>query len=254
MNKETSHHVESNEGEEKNEKEANKYWPSYETVIKETKYWHGTGRYQYDENGSVIDVLSNILRNGFLNTKADEYNIHAQGKRSIPLAYKRFYALKYADMHRDNINEQQRNYSSTEFVDLYISPVGAQIYQESLRQRGEKITEIAIRKMMASGWAKKANRSANRPGEAFLFGSDIAHNYPILFGIKEPELSKVPLPSYLSSNEVRYDTPIPISKISHIEVPAIKVYETEKILSSFGIDKPLFAIELGESMDNSHET
>ena len=94
MNKEAPSHSILNRYADRVENDLQDMEIGYESVIAQVKYWHGTGRYQYDENGEIVDILRRILSTGCLNIKPDLYNTLAQGKSTISFSDKRFIVVK----------------------------------------------------------------------------------------------------------------------------------------------------------------
>jgi hypothetical protein len=222
----------------------------YEKLYKTASYWHGTGRYQYDANGNVIDVLSSILEHGGLKPHTDYYNWLDQGKDTISFGRSRSYSIKYADMHSDNIDRlPSRNLSNEDFVEQHIVPVNKRIWEETQRKIGKKLTNIAFTNLVGSpSWTKKIRQDGGRVRDAFLLGSDIQGNYPILMGIKQLE-NLEEIPGYLSQYEVRTAQSVPLNTVTHMETPAEKIEETKRLLDKGNYDLPVFPIELGEMLE-----
>jgi hypothetical protein len=78
--------------------------------------------------------------------------------------------------------------------------------------------------------------------DAFLGGTDISRNFPILIGVREVPTIK-DLARYLAEFEVRSLDNIAIDKITHLEVPRSKIIIVQMVLLFKGVNIPVFAIE-----------
>lgn len=217
---------------------------------KETKLWHGTGRYQYDSNGKVVDILRLIIEKGGLMPLRDVYAIFVDGKAmtSISATPLRMIARSYADTHGLAKNEFSRYGDSHWWVAYYYG----QFYAELLLLHGKKARrnwrlwkQQAVNNKGEIKWGKKVNRQARKVWDTFTLGSDIDGNYPILVGIKKPsKLAK--MPKLFARAEVRLVEMIAIDDLSHLEVPGQYLDETRDLLEKHGCNLAVLPLELGE--------
>jgi hypothetical protein len=74
----------------------------YQKLTQGTQFWHGTGRWQHDEHGTV-DVLKSFCDTGGLKPARDVYAVFGGSDQhiihSISLCRSRMVARSYADMH-----------------------------------------------------------------------------------------------------------------------------------------------------------
>jgi hypothetical protein len=221
------------------------------TPFLSVQYWHGTGRFQYDKNGKVVDVLQQIIDDGGLKPHEDPYDL-TQSMVSVSLAKKRDYAVLYADMHANNPENIRRNRSKRQSVNTYIRGVKQQAFVWFLLRYGiAKTLAMAKqnrRKMKYDDrWSKKVNRSEPSIRRTFLVGSDIPGNYPILIGLRAPK-STLEIAPYLAKHEIRTQDTIPFSQFTHIEVPQQRASEVSAMLTAQKITVAVVATENVEEL------
>jgi hypothetical protein len=101
-------------------------------------------------------------------------------------------------------------------------------------------------------WVRKISNVELSQKDAFLRGTDIVQNYPILFGIKEGAFLAAETSRYIGLHERRASTRIALGDITHLEVPLARIEETRHIFSSAGIKYfPIVPIEYGEEYSRS---
>jgi hypothetical protein len=222
----------------------------YAEVYHSTPLWHGSGRYQYDESGSVIDVFDSILKQGGFTPKHDSYDLSAN-MTSISLTPDRTYARMYADIHHPQPAAAPRHGSPDLLTGYYLGPVPVEAIKETVRTFGLREsakalqrTRIAVRE--TGPWSKKVNKSQPTMTHIFREGSDIEQNYPILYGVQDID-EKIPVSNYVAKHEVRTTARVDLSKITHLEVPEDKIEETNDALARHSLHIPVVPIELGEA-------
>lgn len=220
----------------------------YDTVAKQAFYWHGTGRLQYQKDGSVIDILQKILQQDGLRPFNDVFDVKHGGMVSISLARQRMYARIYADMHAYKGVKLTQRYGSPRFWAYYfimainlhaIKELG--LWSRKSRREQEAVWRAQGKKLWTVKVTKKDGESV---GLFFNLGSDIHGNYPILIGLKNAYYDILATSDYVARYECRVGSVIPISYITHIEAPYSKLDEVNTLLDKFGqTDIPVFAIE-----------
>lgn len=213
-------------------------------VFDQTKYWHGTGRFQY-RDGKPVDVLEYIARNGKLQPQRDALDFTGP-MESVSLAPSRMYSRTYADMHGKGAGEKGRHGSSMLWSWVFLGDIGIEALKEShaWTKSGRKNAVEHFNQGGAKDWYQKVSQSYMGTMELFRRGSDIEGNYPILFGVRDESVAPVPLSRSVGLHEVRSQEPISLeSDITHVEVPTEKVAETKELLEKYGHEIPVLAIE-----------
>ncbi len=224
----------------------------YNKVMLDTKFWHGTGQFQYGSDEKVINVLETILSDHGLKPFPDAYAVYSGGKtmETISLTKSRIIARSYADIHGGAIHEKNRYGSAFFWVSYYYSLFYGKLRllnARVLRKNRPKFHQLTRNEAGENTWSKKVNRSAQDIWDTFIIGSDIPHNFPILIGIKAVD-SPVRLSKIFAQYEVRSGALINIDDFTHLEVPAEKLKDIQSLLSSQKIQLPVFPIELGEQV------
>ena len=222
---------------------------NYLKTTKNSKYWHGTGKYHYD-GGVIIDVLLNIIKDKGLTPRKDVYGVVLNGKitNTISLSTSRIIARSYSDINGKGKLEVSRYGDALTWVSYYYGLFYARLYTFDLYKiiKYYKIWhQLSHNKDSHNEWGKKTNKSAKDVWDIFYLGSDINNNYPILFGIKTLD-SRLAIDKKYQKYEVRSSKLIKFSDFSHIEVPQKRLNEVKELLKNNGIDLPIFSIELGE--------
>lgn len=221
----------------------------YKTAIFQTTLWHGSGRFQYS-NGKIIDTLESILKSGSIRPIEDAYAIFSGGRlmKSISLTRLRAIARCYADMHGKGYRESNRYGDALTLTSYYYGLFYARLYTRHYRmmKRYYKIWHKHTHNDKGHNtWGKKSNKDAEDVWDIFGLGSDIPGNYPIIFGIKGVK-EATQLSSTFRDYEVRTENNINLDDITHVEVPSSKVKEAEMLVKKYGLDIPVYSIELGE--------
>ena len=223
----------------------------YQKLTKSTQFWHGTGRWQHGERGT-IDVLKSFCDTGGLKPARDVYAVFGGSNQhiihSISLCRSRMVARSYADMHGLGWKEKNRYGDALTWTSYYYSLFYARLFTVNgitMLRRWKTWRSLSHDEHGDNTWGKKVNTQARDVWDIFCLGSDILGNYPILIGVKELA-SQVELEKPMRYYEVRADRRIAITNISHIEVPRDKQDEMRELLLSCGIDIPVTSIELGE--------
>lgn len=167
-----------------------------DAMAKQTKYWHGTGRYQY-RDGQVIDVLKYIVQHRELRPSRDPFDILGH-TNSVSLAYARIYARAYADLHRNATVRAERHGSSAFWSVFFLADYALEAAHE------EGGLSRVIQRLSESGkdeWHGKINRQQLSVFASFATGSDIDGNYPILFGVRD--VDALPTSHAIAIHEVR---------------------------------------------------
>ena len=223
----------------------------YQKLTKGTQFWHGTGRWQYGEHGTV-DVLKSLCDTAGLKPARDVYAVFGGSDQhiihSISVCRSRMVARSYADMHGVGWKEKNRYGDALTWTAYYYSLFYARLFTINgikMLRRWKTWRSLSHDENGDNTWGKKVNKQARDVWDIFCLGSDILGNYPILIGVRSLD-SQLKLEKPMSHYEVRADKRIGVANISHIEVPRDKQDEMRELLLSYGIDIPVTSIELGE--------
>ena len=223
----------------------------YQKLTKGTQFWHGTGRWQHGEHGTV-DVLKSLCDTAGLKPARDVYAVFGGSDQhivhSVSLCRSRMVARSYADMHGLGWKEKNRYGDALTWTSYYYSLFYARLFTVDgvkMLRRWKTWRTLSHDENGDNTWGKKVNKQARDVWDIFCLGSDISGNYPILIGVKSLD-SQLKLEKPMSHYEVRADKRIGVANISHIEVPRDKQDEMRELLLSCGIDIPVTSIELGE--------
>lgn len=223
----------------------------YQKLTKGTQFWHGTGRWQHGEHGTV-DVLKSLCDTAGLKPARDVYAVFGGSDQhiihSVSVCRSRMVARSYADMHGLGWKEKNRYGDALTWTSYYYSLFYARLFTVDgvkMLRRWKTWRTLSHDENGDNTWGKKVNKQARDVWDIFCLGSDISGNYPILIGVKSLD-SQLKLEKPMSHYEVRADKRIGVANISHIEVPRDKQDEMRELLLSYGIDIPVTSIELGE--------
>lgn len=240
-----------------------KYLPQITTLYTQATHWHGTGRYHYQHNNGsryeavkideTIDILEAILKSDGLKPHYDPW-INSGGK-TVSLATVRMHARAFARIHAvekgtfiyelGSIKYWLRFYFALLFIWLFANLWSHRNFiRDTLRTLFFKDVQ---------NWAS----AIRKPQKGEVIGildmfkgdiptSDIAGNYPILFGIKadmKELIDTIPLTHKVEQRSLK---PITLNMFTHIEVPLQKVSETDFLLKKHNIDIPVLALEFGD--------
>jgi hypothetical protein len=213
-----------------------------EATVKQTEYWHGTGRYQYRDS-KVVDVLKGMIEQGGLLPQRDDIDL-VGAMESVSLARSRTYARAYADIH-ENGEKGERHGSALLWSAAFIGPLALKIAQEEKVWRSENRQRVKnhFATSNSARWYEKVRQEPTGTLGIFAKGSDIEDNYPILFGIKEGIVTPTKTSESVAIHEVRSTEPVGFNGLTHIEVPASRVLETQAMLTEAGYEVPVMAIE-----------
>lgn len=206
-------------------------------VMRETAYWHGTGRFQY-RKGKIVDVLDYIATHRELQPGPDPFDVlgHMQ---SLSLARARVYARAYADLHRSASIPAERYGTSAFWSIVFLSDY----VLEAARDEGG--LRKVVKRLQHSGkdeWHAKVNQQSLSVFSSFAAGSDISGNYPILFGVCTA--TALPTSRAIAIHEIRSGEPVRLdSQVTHLEVPRAHIAETQEVLYKHAIDVPVYALE-----------
>lgn len=220
----------------------------YTRTISQTKYWHGTGRYQH-ANGGAIDVLDEIIKGQGLVPSTDVYAIFHDGRpaKSLSLTRLRIIARSYADTH---VSKKPANrygsallWAAYYYNLFYVRAMllGTPQYVRSYK----KWKQHAYDENGHVAWGKKVNKNARTVWDVFGLGSDIPGNYPIVIGVSKVK-NQVAIKKPFSQYEVRTTSAISLSVITHIEVPLDYIEATQTKLSKTTCSIKIYPLELGE--------
>lgn len=217
---------------------------SIKDLYQEAVYWHGTGRYKYASDGTILDVLDGIAKEGGLILHDDEWDWKLGKVKSISLAKSRMYAKLYALMYM---------FGGQRLTNEYL-PLWAWFHYFFGTARILAFFNVSLWKLLQgnysqrrSEWASKVTKS-KVPDIYTIFdkGSDIAGNYPILIGVKRGAIIPLPGSAIFKLHEIRSGSPIGLDGITHIEVPRNHIEETKMILKEVNLAVPVIPIEEGE--------
>lgn len=228
----------------------NEFFASRESIKKlldEAAYYHGTGARQYvgdKKNPKSFGVetfssLESILKNG-LEPKFDALNDPDQENReTISLGSDRGYARLYAKMNhykreRLGIDINDRAFL---FMVYALREIWAGFQKRMSGQQKSSKMNIREKWNIYSSWARSITKNPRFLGDPLralsmlICGfSDIPGNFPVLIGIKpHDDLEN----KY--GMEARLHRSMPLSQMSHIEVPYVKVKVVRKLVSDLGI-------------------
>lgn len=229
------------------------------TLYSNVEYWHGTGNKQQRE-GEVVDVLDCIIGQGGFAPAADNFDMTRGGQFTISVTDRRMYARAYAQMYLPEGETLGYEYLPSDYwfrryivgsVDPIAAANDGALY--AWRKAKEKMETASIDtaspgfRANYQSWISKVRLGQVPKGMGILEArSNIPGNFPLLFGIKNRVVTPVPIGSALSRYETRTTDPIPLSGLTHIEVPLAHVTDVQERLRSKGIVLPILPLELGE--------
>lgn len=208
--------------------------------------WHGTGRYQY-RDGEYIDVLKKISNAQALLPKYDAFDLD-RPMCSVSLARSRMYARAYADMHGNGSQERERYGNSLFWACTFMGDIAieAALESRSWSPRGYRKMMNHLANADTVNWYKKMT-SMDNPTVLSVYrqGSDIAGNYPILFGVDSAHVRASSVSRAVDIHEVRSEEPIAISSMTHIEVPRSRLDTTAQVIGHL---LPVVSLEDSENI------
>ena len=215
---------------------------SIEQIYGKAKYWHGTGRYQRDADGSVKDLLSSILTDG-LKPAVDMADMKRGPGQSLSVTNARMYGRVYAQTHSSAGNQLKNYYGSQSFWGGVFN--GATLHDLI---KGNEVRDLAKNALQNNAKTHGQTRVDHRGVTVtnYILGSNIPNNYPILIGIKPDSFEPVEISQYLSRYEQRSISSITPDQFTHIECPFENIKETKQLLTESGIDLTVLPIEATE--------
>ncbi len=230
-----------------------------ERLYKRVWRWHGTGKFQY-RDGKVRDVLVEIAENNGLRPHKDEWDPKTGPTESISTSPSRMYAILYATLHSAE-GHQLRNPVGTSqdwlnyfFVTSLIAlQTEHNLHHALFSDEGRKeIGNLLKYDQLVGSWISKVTRKPLSLPDAFVTGSDISGNYPILIGIREGAFEEQETSGFIRVNERRASSLIKLEDFTHIEVPEASVEETRGFLERAGIvELPVIPIEWGNEVSRT---
>ncbi len=107
------------------------------SLYAQTEYWHGTGRYCYAEDGSVVDILKGIIKDGGLVPHEDDWDRKRGKIQSISMAPARMYARLYACMYMPNGERIENEFGSRNLWGYYFFGTAKAVALIEYREREE---------------------------------------------------------------------------------------------------------------------
>ncbi|MCA9361697.1 hypothetical protein KC845_04050 [Candidatus Kaiserbacteria bacterium] len=231
-----------------------------DSLVKKTRYWHGTGRYQYQKSGKskyegvsnkeTFDVLEKILNEHGLKPHYDPWaEKYVKTPYSISLANQWGYGKMYAHYHLDE--NKKLSYEIAPITFWFRVIIWIQLTENYFKfALGFFILYAFSSSLQNQGkvWLSTFRSDTNKKWpywKILTAQSDIKDNYSILFGIKD-DLETLEIPKILRFLETRTDKLIDFDKITFVAVPAINVGETEVVFKNYNIKVEIFSLELLE--------
>jgi hypothetical protein len=226
-------------------------------LLSQTKYWHGTGLYQYQITGEskyngvnhtkILNVLETILSNKALVPNYDPwFEKYIHSSKSISLANQWFYGKMYAHYHLNENDSLQYEIAPINFwykmfiwiqlTEHYCKSIFGYlilyIFSPSLQKQG-RVWMSTFRSDVDKNWP---------PWKILTAKSDIPNNFSILFGIKD-EIETIKVMPYASLFETRTTKPMPLSKCTFVAVPYTNIEYTKKLLIKQNINLKIIPLE-----------
>jgi hypothetical protein len=239
------------------------FLPHIEQSLKNASYWHGTGRYHYHHGKSsrysrtpsdnILDVLGSIINDNGLAPHFDPW-IPTDGilQSTISLATTRMHSRVFARAHQyENDSLLFELGTIAYWIRFYL----ILLLCWSLSQ--PRVTLRLSKNLFRTGtvqdiqtWASAIRKPKGKTviGIFDLLrgrvpGSDIAGNYPLLFGVKKDNVVSSEVLPLIHVAEVRTKYQVTLESFTHVEVPFSKVRETEEFLRSRGIVLTVLPLE-----------
>lgn len=238
------------------------YLSQIETAYARATHWHGTGRYHYEHadnsryannTHATLDVLGSIAANGGLRPHFDPWlPVEGKCRESVSLATARMHSRVFARIHLYKTDTLLFELGDTRYwVPLFLSLLAVWLCEKPLLGAIEFIRITRRTPLVRSFqiWASAIRKPHNGTVASLadvLSGnawSDIPGNHPILFGVSEDAIQTYAVAPFLKKAEVRTLELVPLSSITHIEVPLAKVEETTVFLREKNVAIPILPIE-----------
>ncbi len=229
-------------------------------LVKNVRYWHGTGRFQYKKQGEskyegvskneTLDLLQKIISDGGLKPHYDPWGgKYIKTPYSISLANQWGYGKMYAYYHSFEDDKLQYEIAPIDFwyklimriqltENYFKFALGFFIWyalSDSLKKQG-KVWLSTFRSDTDKKWPFWKILTAQ---------SDINDNYSVLFAIKG-EVNVVEIPKIMRFLETRTDEHIEFNQISFVAVPLSKVEVTKRLFSKNSLTIKIIPLELIE--------
>lgn len=236
------------------------YFPCIQKCLEEATYWHGTGRYHYQYQGesryesvradALLDVLGSLVEQDGLIPHHDPW-IDSGGK-TVSLATVRMHSRLFARIHlyeKDTLTYELGDirfwvilYTKLLLLWTIRNVYNCRQFIAGLFRRGS-YTDLQT---YASALRKPHGNRAVAFGDLITMQAvttDIPGNYPILIGISKKNLQTVDTIPLTHAVEVRSLQPVMLQNFTHIEVPLVKIEETEKVLKEKGVELAVLPLE-----------
>jgi hypothetical protein len=242
-----------------------------ETLLANTAYWHGTGRFAHgfeggskfsgQPTGEKFDVLQSIVSEGIrphpIWTKRDKsHNATAVTANRV---VSRLYAMMNQEAGRelgytygnDELWWNLSNYEMAQQTSLAdkLHYFRTYIKGAALERVGVSTQQWQDIKSQYAAWISGSTQSETaNPFRFRHVRSDIPRNVAVVLGIKAGDYSTHPMDRTpdLATFEKRIVNIIPPEKISYIEVPLASVDQVAEQLSAIGCETPVIPIEFAE--------
>jgi hypothetical protein len=200
-------------------------------------------------------VLESILTDGYLAAHKDVWiKVRGEFVKTISLAPSRMHARLYAHIHLYEGVWLKYVFGGTKFWMGFFILLGLRELRYWRKRNKTGLTynlrpgRELLRQARAWGSAIR-NLDTMRVlplWRAYDLRSDIPGNHPILFGIKKSATRQGKGVPVFSKIEVRIQDSLPLSQVSHIEVPLEHVAATAQLLEENGVTLPVIPLEFGE--------
>jgi len=242
-----------------------------ETVLADTAYWHGTGRFAHgfegdskfsgQPTGEKIDVLQNIVTEGIkphpIWTKRDKPH------DATSVTVNRVVSHLYAMMNQQAGRELGYTYGSDEFwwnLSNYEmaqrTTLSDKLHYFRTYIKGAALERVGINtqewqdiKSQYAGWISRTTQSDTaNPFRFRHVRSDIQGNGAVVLGVKAGDYPTHPMDKTpdLATFEKRIVETIPPEKLSYIEVPLANTDQVAEQLRALGCETPVIPIEFAE--------
>ncbi|MBT6293432.1 hypothetical protein HOJ01_01330 [bacterium] len=238
-----------------------------ETVLQNTEFYHGTGRYAYEiineskyegTSNQAIDILEKILTEG-INPNKDLFNddlFLEASKNTISLSKNRTYAKLYAMLFMDQNQKLDFQFLSQKFLwfmflflisKKILFKTSKKILKKSYLKRLEaKNNPKSFDVNLWSSTFRNDNKYRGKSLSLLLNGNSTIHeNYPVVLGVKRNQIQTLNLDNqpHFKIFESRTDRSILPENLSHIQVPFKNIDETQSLISKFDLDIPILPFE-----------
>jgi hypothetical protein len=224
------------------------------SLYEDVSVWHGSGRYELNETGEIIDILEGVAAANALNTHNDEWDTSLGEVASISTTNIRPYAAGYADMHQ--LVGEELEYRDSRSNPTWImralrkiilqSPAAAVSFIRNMRKLNNKISAGDADAWIARKTGDSQVSGDQKASEFLHRRSQISGNYSILWGVKSGSFEPVKTAKFVEKTEKRANTPIALDDVTHVEVPFAYISETQEVFDRHGITLPIIPRELGE--------